>query len=95
MLKKNNFMKQKADLTLEQVELAWNFANIVENVDSSCVRQDFLGAYIHKDQYNQDTEFGWCVEYILNQEFLNEHSTTGANIFCEANVRVLFIRNHL
>ena len=88
-------MKQKADLTLAQIQQAWNFAETINEEYDNFERKDFLGAYIHKDQYNQDTEFGWCVEYILNQEFLNEHSTTGANIFCEANVRVLFIKNHL
>ena len=88
-------MKQKADLTLAQIQQAWNFAETINEEYDNFERKDFLGAYIHKDQYNQDTEFGWCVEYILDQEFLNQYSTTDADIFCEANVRVLFIRNHL
>lgn len=86
-------MKQKADLTLAQIQQAWNFAETINEEYDNFERKDFLGAYIHKDQYNQDTEFGWCVEYILDQEFLNQYSTTDADIFCEANVRVLFFKN--
>lgn len=94
-MKKNNIMKQKATLTTVEQQLAWSFAEIIEGEDANCVRKDFLGAYIHRNDYNKNTDFGWCVEYILDQNFLNEHSTTHANIFCRANVRVLFIKNHL
>lgn len=87
-------MKTLAQLTSEQVEVAWTFAKPIPNEDSNEVRQDFLGALIHRDKYNVDDPYGWIVEYILDEEFLSKHSKTGADIFCEANVRVLFIGNY-
>jgi hypothetical protein len=87
-------MKTLAQLTSEQVDMAWTFAKPIPNEDSNEVRQDFLGALIHRDKYNVDDPYGWIVEYILDEEFLRKHSKTGADIFCEANVRVLFVGNY-
>ena len=87
-------MKQIAQLTPEQVELAWTFAKPIPNEDPNKVRQDFLGARIHRDEYNKDVPYGWVAEYILSHNFLNEYSSIEADIFCEANVRVLFVGNY-
>lgn len=41
-------MKQKADLTLAQIQQAWNFAETINEEYDNFERKDFLGAYIHK-----------------------------------------------
>mgnify|MGYP003294461490 CR=1 FL=1 len=87
-------MKQIAQLTPEQIELAWTFAKPIPNEDPNKVRQDFLGARIYKNKYNVDDPYGWVAEYVLNHNFLRDHSNTDEDIFCEANVRVLFIGNY-
>lgn len=86
-------MKQKAILTQDQVAQAWTFAQSIKGENQDKVRHDFMGARIHRDKYDVDDPYGWVVEYILNEEFLKKHSTTSADIFCKANVRVLFIGN--
>lgn len=87
------FMKQKAILTQDQVAQAWTFAQSIEGENQDKVRHDFMGARIHREKYNVDDPYGWIVEYILDEEFLRKYSKTGADIFCEANVRVLFFGN--
>lgn len=88
-------MKQIALLTPNQIEQAWQFADRIEGEDEQVVRKDCLGAKISKKEYGKNTEYGWYVEYVLGQEFLDNYSTTGADMFCEANVRVLFAKNYL
>lgn len=87
-------MKTLAQLTPEQEEVAWTFAKPIPSEDPNKVRQDFLGARIHRDEYNKDAPYGWVAEYVLNHNFLNDYSNIEADIFCEANVRVLFVGNY-
>ena len=88
-------MKKIAELTLEQIDQAWELALPVDGEDPNEVRHDFMGARIHRKKYNFEEEYGWVVEYILNEKFLEKYSTTEADIFCEANIRVLYFKNHL
>ena len=87
--------KQIAHLTPEQIEQAWQFADKIEGEDEDVVRKDCLGAKICKKEYGTNAEYGWYVEYVLDQEFIDKYSTTHADIFCEANIRVLFKDNYL
>ena len=82
-----------AHLTLEQVELAWTFAQPIPNEDPSEVRQDFLGAHIHREDYGNNSQYGWVAEYILNKEFLGKHASIKTDIFCKENVRIWFVGN--
>ena len=74
-------MKTLAQLTPEQEEVAWTFAKPIPSEDPNKVRQDFLGARIHRDEYNKDAPYGWVVEYVLNHNFLNDYSNIEADIF--------------
>ena len=91
------YMKKQlaTDLSEEQINQVWQFADIIDDENPNEVRKDFLGARVHRDEYGKNTDFGWYIEYVLDQDFLNKYSTTGADIFCEANVRVLFAKNYL
>lgn len=86
-------MRKIAELTLEQIDQAWEFAILIEGENPDLVRHDFAGARIHKDKYNVDDPYGWYVEYIFSKEFLEKHATTEASVFCKANVRVLYFKN--
>ena len=88
-------MRQIAELTPGQIDQAWELALPVEGEDPNEVRHDFMGARIHRDKYSLEEEYGWVVEYIFNERFLEDYATTDANIFCEANIRVLSFKNHL
>lgn len=88
-------MRQIAELSPEQIDQAWEFAIPIEGENPDLVRHDFAGARIHKDKYNVEEEYGWVVEYILNEKFLEDYATTNADIFCKANIRVLYFKNHL
>ena len=91
------YMKKQlaTELSEEQINQAWEFADIIDDENPNEVRKDFLGARVHRDEYGKNSDFGWYIEYVLDQDFLNKYSTTGADIFCEANVRVLFAKNYL
>ena len=84
----------KAELTEDQIEKAWSFADVMSGKDTSKVREDFLGAEIHFDEYGQETPFGWCAEYVLSPTILSKNGIPCDKAFCEANIRVLFIGNY-
>ena len=85
----------KAELTKQQIQQAWEFAEINDEKRKDEIRRDFLGAEIHYEDYNQDTPYGWCVEYVLSAETLSKIGIESPDLFCEANVRVLFIGNYI
>lgn len=89
-------MKTKAtNLTSEQIESAWKTAVVLEGQDPRFIREDFLGAIIHREDYNVNSKYGWCVEYILSPQLLEHHCGCSVeDAFCEENIRVLFIGNH-
>lgn len=88
-------MKQVAHLSEDQIEQVWQFADIIEGEDFNLVRRDCLGAKISKKEYGKNSEYGWYVEYVLDQEFIDKYSTTHANVFCKANSRILHKENYL
>lgn len=84
----------KAQLNLDQIRMAWNYACLRDNTNSLTIRQDFLGAEIHFDDYDCDKEFGWCVEYVIPPHRLAVLDVNIEDAFCEENIRVLNIRNY-
>lgn len=84
-------MKTKAtNLTPEQIESAWKTAVVVEGQDPRSIREDFLGAIIHRKDYDVNSQFGWCVEYILSPQLLEHHCGCSVeDAFCEENICVL------
>ena len=87
-------MKAKAEnLTKQQIVQAWNWCKLIDGQDGRFIRQDALGAVIKYTDYDSDTEYGWCIEYLLSPTFL-ESKGISTNSFCEENVRVLFLKNY-
>lgn len=87
-------MKTKAtNLTPKQIESAWNTAVVIKGQNPRSIREDFLGATIHRKDYDINSKYGWCIEYVLSPAFLEQYGST-ADAFCEENIRVLFIGNH-
>lgn len=87
-------MKAKAEnLTKEQIVQAWNWCKLIDGQDGKYIRQDALGAVIKYRDYDHNTEYGWCVEYLLSPTFLESNGIL-TNAFCEENVRVLFVKNY-
>jgi len=84
----------KAVLTKGQIKQAWDYAKVINGVDPKFVRMDCLGAMIHFDEYDMDTEYGWCAEYVLSQEVLSNYGINNVNLFNEANIRILHIGNY-
>lgn len=88
-------MKTKAtNLTPEQIELAWNAAEKIDGQDSQSIRKDFLGAIIHRQDYNVISKYGWCIEYVLSPRLLNYYGCSVLDAFCEENICVLNIVNY-
>lgn len=88
-------MKTKAtNLTSEQIESAWKTAVVVEGQDPRSIREDFLGAIIHRKDYDVYSQFGWCVEYILSPQLLEYYGCSVEDAFCKENTCVLNIMNY-
>ncbi len=87
----SKIVKCKAILDQKEQEMVWKYAELVNGEDSDIVRKDFLGAEIHKSDYDKNTNYGWCAEMILSPSFLEENSLNVDNKYCEANLRVLNI----
>lgn len=86
----------KATLSIEEQNQIWQFAPTIEGKDENVIRQDFLGAEIHKSDYDSDSLHGWCVEYVLSPNELREMEiSTPSNLLCEANIRILQMGNYV
>lgn len=53
-------MANYTDIFIEQI---WNKANIIEGYNPDCWRQDFAGAWIKKDQYGIQSNYGWEINH--------------------------------
>jgi len=43
----------------------WDLATKVDGYDPSIWRKDFAGAWIRRDQYNQQGKYGWVVDHLI------------------------------
>ncbi len=61
----NNFIKKNIDAV-------WAKAQPISGFDSNIWRQDFAGAWIRRDCYNQNTKLGWQIWYLDNASQSND-----------------------
>lgn len=47
------------------IERVWNKAKIINGFDSARWRQDFAGAWIQKDQYGIQSDYGWEIDHLV------------------------------
>ena len=52
------------DFTRVEEQQVWEKANTVKNVDKNIFRKDYAGAWIKRDQYGKQTEYGWEVDHV-------------------------------
>ena len=85
----------KAVLTKQQIQTAWNYAFPIneKNVPIN-IKKDVLGTRIKRDLYDKKDDLGWCAIYLIDPQTLYREIGNCANPFCEANVRILNIRNY-
>jgi len=63
---KPNEVLTKMSISDQLVRLVWTKAIIVPGRDSSKMRKDACGAWIHWEQYgNRNSQFGWEVDHII------------------------------
>ena len=84
----------KAELNSTEINQVWTYADVLLGHDPNHIRQDCLGAEIHKEDYNKDSPCGWCAEYILSPNKLAELGACTTNILCQANIHVLQLGNY-
>lgn len=58
-----------ANYTDELIEQLWNKAKSIDGYDSKRWRQDFAGAWIQKDQYGIQSDFGWEIDHMKPRIF--------------------------
>lgn len=46
------------------IEQVWQKATPVENNDPNIYRKDYAGAWIRRDQYGKQTEYGWEIDHL-------------------------------
>ncbi len=54
-----------ADFNQDQINYVWGKAIIIQNYDKNTFRQDFSGAWIQKDKYGIEVNFGWEIDHIF------------------------------
>ena len=54
----------RRNLTEKEIEEVWQKANIIPNNNPNVYRQDYAGAWIRRDQYGIQSEYGWEVDHI-------------------------------
>lgn len=50
--------------TEEEIEAAWQRAIIQSNNDPNVYRKDYAGAWIRRQDYGQQTEYGWEIDHV-------------------------------
>lgn len=54
-----------ANFTQEKIDAAWNKAKIVEGQNPDKYRQDSAGAWMQRDKYGKEENFGWEVDHMF------------------------------
>jgi hypothetical protein len=49
----------------ETVEAIWQKAKVIDGNDSKIKRKDVCDAWIKRDQYGKETEYGWEIDHAL------------------------------
>jgi CRISPR/Cas system Type II protein with McrA/HNH and RuvC-like nuclease domain len=60
----------------KKIEQVWSKASVVSNNDPNIWRKDYAGAWIKRDQYELENEYGWKIDHIkpLSKEGSDELS---------------------
>ncbi len=54
---------KRRNFTDDEIEAAWKKGKVVPPNDPNVYRKDYAGAWIRKDQYGQEKEYGWVVDH--------------------------------
>lgn len=54
-----------ANFSDDKIKAAWEKAQTVKEVDSNVWRKDPCDAWINRDQYGQEKDYGWEVDHII------------------------------
>lgn len=54
---------ERRNLTEEEIEMVWEKGQVVNNNNPQVWRKDYAGAWIKRDQYGVETEYGWVVDH--------------------------------
>ena len=80
----------------EQIQLAWERAQVVDGFDSNRYRKDACGAWIMRNKYGDtDSMYGWVIDHIVPQSLLREHGFDEQKIDNPLNLRALQHENNL
>lgn len=56
---------ERRDFTQDEIEEAWNKADVAEGNNPDIFRKDYAGAWIRKSDYgNRNSEYGWEVDHL-------------------------------
>ena len=89
------FIEHYFTMTEEQIQDAWNRANIVEGFDKNRYRKDACGAWIIRNKYGDtDSRYGWEVDHIVPQSFLRDKGFSESMIDNSLNLRALQHENN-
>lgn len=53
-----------ADFSNKQIQDVWNKGTAVDKYDSTKYRKDLAGAWIVRDQYGEEGDFGWTIDHV-------------------------------
>lgn len=53
-----------ANFTEEIINQVWQRATAVSNNDPSIWRQDYAGAWIRRDHYGKESQYGWEIDHL-------------------------------
>lgn len=83
-------------MTEEQIQEAWNRANVVDGYDKSRYRKDACGAWIIRNKYGDaDSLYGWVVDHIVPRSLLREKGISESMIDNSLNLRALQHENNV
>lgn len=55
---------ERRPFTNEEIEAAWQKAESQPNNNPDVFRKDYAGAWIRRDQYGRQTDYGWEIDHI-------------------------------
>ncbi len=53
-----------ADFSNKQIQDVWNKGTVVDNFNSTKYRKDIAGAWMRRDQYGKEGDFGWTIDHV-------------------------------
>ena len=79
----------------QQIQDAWNRANVVEGYDASRFRKDACGAWIIREKYGDfDSLYGWVIDHVVPQSLLRDRGVSEQMIDNPLNLRALQYENN-